>query len=83
MEALHQSRDEMKKLIARMRVRISLSRNVPASADRDLISGYMCLIYEDFSINKSVGLYLAMATDCRAVTVILDGKSSSYSINKC
>lgn len=83
METLHQSRIEMAKVIARARLRTAMNKNVPASADSELNIGDMCLIYRESPISKWVGPYRVIDIDSKAVTVILNGRPSSYSIDKC
>ena len=82
MKALQTARSEMVKIIARQRLASALRRNVPSSADRDILFGSDVLLYKERPRHEWVGTYKVMAGDNENVLLNMNGRIVPASVDK-
>lgn len=82
MQAMQSARTEMTKIVAKTRVHVALSKNVPAAADAAIRILDKVLVYREKPVNKWLGPYNVLDINGKIVHVDINGKSSQFSVDK-
>lgn len=82
MFAMQSVRAEMAKLVAKARVHVALSRNVPTAVDANIRILDQVLVFREKPVNKWMGPYKVLDVYGKINHVDISGKNAQFSIDK-
>lgn len=82
LEAMRTARDEMRRTVARARLRAALRMRVPRAADADVAAGMAVLVFREKPVNSWVGPYTVIKADGKLVWIDVDGTAKLFSVDK-
>lgn len=82
MKAMVDARKQMQAVVAKARLRVALSANVPAAADRVVNPGDQVLVYRERPVDEWVGPFSLVAQRDKIVWLAIDGVLKQFSVDK-